>query len=200
MMAGTLLFFLAPRLLLGLFNASDEMMDIGVRALRIISIHFPLAAIAITLSSSFQAMGKGVYSLYMSLVRQLVFLLPAAYVLSHIWGLDRWWYAFWISEVVSITMSLFLFSTSTTRRSSAGAVTLSGFFGQSRMINARNQVAHPSRSDGVTRSVAGDHHVDGTTICRNDIGHDSLAAGDNSTPVSLSCTFPEGHSLRRVNS
>ena len=109
MMAGTLLFFLAPRLLLGLFNASDEMMDIGVRALRIISIHFPLAAIAITLSSSFQAMGKGVYSLYMSLVRHLVFLLPAAYVLSILWGLDAVWYAFWISEVVSITMSLFLF-------------------------------------------------------------------------------------------
>jgi putative MATE family efflux protein len=109
MFAGTTLFMLAPRLLLGMFDASDEMMAIGVRALRLISLHFPLAAIAITLSSTFQAMGKGIYSLYMSLVRQLVFLLPAAYVLSSLWGLDATWYAFLISEIVSITMSLLLF-------------------------------------------------------------------------------------------
>lgn len=109
MVSGMLLFLIAPRMLLGMFDASPEMMAIGTRALRIISLHFPLAAIAITLSSSFQAMGKGVYSLYMSLVRQLGFLLPAAYVLSLFLGLDATWYAFLISEVVSITMSLIFF-------------------------------------------------------------------------------------------
>lgn len=109
MIVGMTIFQVAPRMLLELFDASPDMLAIGMKALRRISLHFPLAAIAITLSSSFQAMGKGMYSLMMSLVRQLVFLLPASYLLSQVWGLDTLWYAFLLSEVASITMSLFMF-------------------------------------------------------------------------------------------
>jgi putative MATE family efflux protein len=109
MLTGTTIFQFAPRLLLSLFDASDHMMDLGVKALRIISLHFPMAAIAITLSSVFQAMGKGVYSLYMSLVRQLVVLLPVAYLLSIVFGLDATWFSFFISEIVSITMAIVLY-------------------------------------------------------------------------------------------
>ncbi|MGI6467040.1 MAG: MATE family efflux transporter [Sphaerochaetaceae bacterium] len=110
MLVGTLVFQFGTKMLLGMFNASDHMIDIGTIALRIISFHFPLAAIGITLSAAFQAIGKGVYSLYMSLVRQLVVLLPSAYLLSHLWGLNATWYSFLISELVSITMSIYLFA------------------------------------------------------------------------------------------
>ena len=110
MVGGTLTFQLAPRFLLRMFNASDQLMEVGVFALRIISFHFPFAAIGIILSSSFQAIGKGIYSLYMSLVRQLVVLLPSAYLLSMLWGLNATWYSFLFSELVSITMSIILFS------------------------------------------------------------------------------------------
>lgn len=109
MLTGTAIFQFTPRLLLSLFDASDHMMSLGVKALRIISLHFPLAAIAITLSSVFQAMGKGVYSLYMSLVRQLVVLLPVAYLLALTLGLDATWFSFLISEIVSITMAIILY-------------------------------------------------------------------------------------------
>ena len=94
MLLGILIFQTIPALLLRLFDASPSMLDIGIRALRIISIHFPLAGIAIILSSSFQAIGKGFYSLIISIVRQLGVLLPAAYLLARIWGLDAVWFAF----------------------------------------------------------------------------------------------------------
>lgn len=109
MILGMLTFQFLPRLLLSFFNASDEMMDMGIGALRKISIHFPLAAIGIMLSSSFQALGKGTYSLYMSIIRQLGVLLPAAFLLSHLFGFNSLWYAFIISEVVSLILSLILY-------------------------------------------------------------------------------------------
>lgn len=109
MLAGLLLFQLAPQSLLKLFDASPEMMEIGTRALRIISLHFPFAGVAIVFSSSFQAMGKGLYSLLLSVTRQLVFLLPAAYLLAKFGGLDAVWYAFLIAEAVSIIMSSFMY-------------------------------------------------------------------------------------------
>lgn len=110
MLMGTLVFQFGTKMLLGMFSASDHMIEIGTIALRIISFHFPLAAIGITLSAAFQATGKGVYSLYMSLVRQLVVLLPSAYLLSHLWGLNATWFSFLISELVSIVMSVLLFA------------------------------------------------------------------------------------------
>jgi putative MATE family efflux protein len=109
MTMGLLIFQLVPQVLLGMFDASPDMMQIGMKALRIISLMFPLAGVAIILSSSFQAMGRGSYSLLLSITRQLVFLLPAAYLLSIIGGLDTVWYAFLVSEASSIVMSLVLY-------------------------------------------------------------------------------------------
>lgn len=109
MLLGILIFQTIPALLLRLFDASPSMLDIGIRALRIISIHFPLAGIAIILSSSFQAIGKGFYSLIISIVRQLGVLLPAAYLLARIWGLDAVWFAFLASEVASLLLAIIFF-------------------------------------------------------------------------------------------
>ncbi len=110
---GTAAFMAVPNLLMGMFeNATDpqyvQMTQIGVVALRIISTHFILAAIGITLSTVFQAIGKGFYSLIMSLCRQLIVLIPAAWVLSKI-GLDAIWWSFPIAEVVSLTICLLLY-------------------------------------------------------------------------------------------
>jgi Na+-driven multidrug efflux pump len=110
MLSGTLLFQLAPQALLRMFDASPDMLAIGTKALRIISLSFPLAAVAIVFSSSFQAMGKGMLSLIMSATRQLVVILPVAYLLAKNSGLDSVWYAFLISEAVSVSMSIVMFS------------------------------------------------------------------------------------------
>ncbi|NLA92666.1 MAG: MATE family efflux transporter, partial [Spirochaetales bacterium] len=109
MILGLLIFQTMPTLLLRLFDASPSMLTIGTRALRIISIHFPLAGVAIILSSSFQAIGKGLYSLVLSIVRQLGVLLPAAYLLARLWGLDAVWFTFFASEVVSLTLAIIFF-------------------------------------------------------------------------------------------
>lgn len=103
MALGVLLFQLCPEWLLKLFDASDYMLGIGVPALRIISIHFILAGFAIVCSSTFQALGHGMLSLIMSVLRQLVVLLPVAYLLSLQFGLDAVWWAFPIAELVSMT-------------------------------------------------------------------------------------------------
>lgn len=108
--AGFALFQIFPGLLLDrLFHASEAMLAIGVPALRIISLHFLLAAISIILSSAFQALGKGMYSLVMSISRQLVVLLPAAYLLGKFISLEAVWLSFPIAEVVSMTMALVLY-------------------------------------------------------------------------------------------
>ena len=110
MLAGLLVFQLFPDQLLGIFNPSDEFLRIGRSALRIISIHFPLAAIGIALGASFQALGNGIYSTVTSLCRQLIVLLPAAYLLSLTGEVVTVWWAFPIAEVVSLLVPLFLFS------------------------------------------------------------------------------------------
>lgn len=111
MAVGMLLFLLAPDLLLGLFesNGPSELTTLGAPALRIISLSFILAAVGITLSTVFQAVGKGIYSLTMSLCRQLVVLLPAAWILSALGGLNAIWWAFPIAEVVSLAICLALY-------------------------------------------------------------------------------------------
>ena len=91
-------------------NASDEMLSIGVKALRIIAIHFPLAAISIILGSVFQALGKGVQSMVISFVRQLIFLLPAAWLLSLTGNINNIWWAFPIAEVLSLIICCILFA------------------------------------------------------------------------------------------
>lgn len=101
-------FWMYPDRLLMIFNASSRMLQIGVPALRTISLCFLPAAFGIVFSTTFQSVGDGVKSLIISLLRQLVVLLPSAYLLSKI-GLDAVWYAFPIAEVVSLLASIFFF-------------------------------------------------------------------------------------------
>lgn len=109
MLVGTALFWLIPGWLLTLFDASPNMLEIGTDALRIISLSFPIAAFVILLIGFFQAVGKGMNSLVLSVVRQLVFLLPIAWVLSRVSGLPALWAAFPIAEVASLVLSVWLF-------------------------------------------------------------------------------------------
>ena len=110
MVAGLLIFQFFPDLLLGIFNPSDEFLRIGRSALRIISICFPAAAIGIALSASFQAMGDGIYSTITSLCRQLLVLLPVAYLLSLTGEVVNVWWAFPIAEVASLCTTVFFYS------------------------------------------------------------------------------------------
>lgn len=108
MLIGLVLFETSPGLLLSLFNASENMMVIGIPALRIIAISFTFAGIAIVCSAVFQACAQGVYSLIVSLVRQLIVLLPVAYLFSLTGKINYVWLAFPISELVSLMISIFL--------------------------------------------------------------------------------------------
>lgn len=102
MLAGFAVFQILPHKLLALFKASDNMIAIGVPALKIISFSFLLAGFNIVTSSVFQALGNGVYSLIISVVRQLVVLLPAAFLLSRTGELNHVWLAFPIAEIVAL--------------------------------------------------------------------------------------------------
>ncbi len=105
---GTVMFWTIPGRLLSIFNASQTMLKIGVPALQIISICFVPAALGIMFSTVFQSVGNGFSSLIVSVLRQLVVLLPAAYLLSKI-GLTPVWYAFPIAEIASLTASIVIF-------------------------------------------------------------------------------------------
>ena len=107
--AGFLAFQLVPQLLLNLFNPSAEFLQMGIKALRIISWSFPVAGVCISLGACFQALGNGMYSTIVSICRQLVVLLPAAYLLSLTGNVDNVWYSYPIAEVVSGLTTLFLF-------------------------------------------------------------------------------------------
>lgn len=105
MFVGVLIFQFCSAGLLGIFNASESMLEIGVPALRIISLSFLLAGFGIVCSSVFQALGHGMLSLIVSVLRQLVVLLPAAFILAGTGGLSAIWWAFPISEVFSGAVS-----------------------------------------------------------------------------------------------
>ncbi|MGN1414557.1 MAG: MATE family efflux transporter [Anaerovoracaceae bacterium] len=105
MAAGLILFQTLPELLLGMFDASDEMLRIGVPALRIISICFLPAAFGIMTSTLFQGTGHGMLSLYASLLRQLFGILPLAYILIHIGGVTLSWASFPLAEIIGLTYS-----------------------------------------------------------------------------------------------
>lgn len=106
MSIGFLIFQFFPLQLFALFDASETMLTIGVPALRIISISFLLAGFCIVQSSVFQALGNGVYSMFISLARQLIVLLPVAYLLSRLGNVDYVWWAFPIAELMSFTLSI----------------------------------------------------------------------------------------------
>jgi len=109
MIAGLLVFQLIPDLLLGLFNPSDAFMAMGCSALRTISWCFPFAAVCLVLSGCFQAMGNGIYSTVVSLFRQMVVLLPAAYLLSLTGNVNNVWLSYPIAEFVSCGVTMFFF-------------------------------------------------------------------------------------------
>ena len=116
MAAGMLLFQLAPEWLLSLFQsdaaidsaANSLLVEVGVPVLRIISLSFIMAALGIMFSTLFQAIGKGFYSMIMSVSRQLVILLPVAYLLSKV-NMTAMWYAFPIAEVVCLGIAIIFF-------------------------------------------------------------------------------------------
>lgn len=108
-MIGFLGFELIPGSLLGLFDASPAMLEIGVPALRTIGFHFLIAWFCIIAGTVFQALGKAVYSLIVSIMRQLVVLIPAAFILAHFGGLDATWWAFPIAEGMSLVVSSICF-------------------------------------------------------------------------------------------
>lgn len=107
MAAGFLVFQIFPAQLFAMFDASETMLAIGVPALRIISLSFVLAGVGIVSGSVFQALGNGVYSLIVSVARQLLVLLPVAFLLSLTGNLNAVWWAFPIAELVSFGVSVF---------------------------------------------------------------------------------------------
>ena len=110
MLVGLAVFQLFPQALLGIFNPTEEFLAIGVKALRILCLPFPVAAICISLGASFQALGKGSYSTIVSLCRQLIVLLPAAYLLSLTGDVNNVWWSFPIAEVMSALVTGMLFA------------------------------------------------------------------------------------------
>lgn len=104
--AATAVFHLMPGLLLKMFSASDNMLAIGVPALRIISIHFCIASVSIISLSTCQALGHGFLSMMISLIRQIGVLLPVSYVLAMNFGLSAIWWSYPIAEIVSAALGL----------------------------------------------------------------------------------------------
>lgn len=110
MLVGLAVMQLFPASLLGIFNASEHMLSIGVVALRLISLSFGFAGYCIVMGSVFQALGNGVYSMIVSIIRQIVVLLPVAFLFSLTGNLNLVWLSFPIAELFSVTMStVFLF-------------------------------------------------------------------------------------------
>ena len=110
MVLGFCIFEFFPGQVLGLFSASQAMLTIGIPAMRIICLHFLLAGTSIVLSSVFQALGNGLFSLIVSVCRQLFVLLPAAWLLAQTGSVNNVWWAFLIAEVVSLLLSLAFFA------------------------------------------------------------------------------------------
>lgn len=109
MILGTLAFEFAPKYLLLMFDASPKMLKIGTVALKEIGVHFALAGICVVTGAFFQALGDAWMSMINSITRQLLFLLPSAWLLSHFFGLDAVWWAFIIAEFASLVMTVYFF-------------------------------------------------------------------------------------------
>ena len=109
MTACALVFILFPDALLPLFNPSDSLKAIGEVALRRIALTFPLAAISIMLGSLFQAMGDGYLSMIQSIIRQLGFLIPSAWLLGKLFGLDAVWFSFMLAEIFALVLTFIFY-------------------------------------------------------------------------------------------
>lgn len=111
MAVGTILMWTIPEQLIAMFGGTQDIMDIGVPAFRIISLCFIPAAAGIIFTTLFQAVGKGLRSLIMSFCRQLVLILPIAWVLSMVFDYTAVWYAFPIAEFFSLMLAIAFLST-----------------------------------------------------------------------------------------
>ena len=109
MVFGTLAFNFFPRELLSLFSATEEMYRIGIPALKMISLCFVPAAISIGLGSSFQATGYGVGTMIVSICRQLMVLIPVAYILSIFLGINGVWLSFIVAEIIGLVVSIAIY-------------------------------------------------------------------------------------------
>ena len=110
MAAGMLLLQIFPVAVMELFDASPAMAEMGRRAMRIISLHFPIAAFSITTSTLFQALGNGMYSLFISFIRQMIALIPAAWLIARLTGdVKAVWWCFPIAELVALVLCLFFY-------------------------------------------------------------------------------------------
>ena len=114
MLLGLTVFQVFPHVLMGIFGSAEDgssadLVKFGISALRTVSFHFPLAAVGIALGASFQALGNGIYSTITSLCRQLVVLVPAAYLLSLTGNVDAVWWSFPMAEIVSSVLSVLFF-------------------------------------------------------------------------------------------
>lgn len=113
MLLGMSIFLSIPGTLLKIFDATDTLLTVGVPALRIISLSFCMAGASIALTSAFQALGKSLYSMIISIIRQLVFLVPLAYILARygagIGNDDLVWWSYPIAEIAALTVSLLFF-------------------------------------------------------------------------------------------
>ena len=106
MLLGLALFQLIPQVLLGIFNPSDNMLAIGVPALRRISLSYLFAGFCIVTGSTCQALDKSMYSLFVSILRQMLALVPAAWLLAQTGDVNMVWWAFPIAEIISLTASV----------------------------------------------------------------------------------------------
>lgn len=104
MLVGVMIFQTAPTTLLRMFDASELMIEIGVPALRIISLSFIFAGYSIICSAVFQALGNGVYSLIISVARQIVVIIPVAFIFAKLFGLGMVWWSYPIAEIVSVVV------------------------------------------------------------------------------------------------
>ena len=109
MFCGFLLMQIIPHVFLGFFDASADMLAIGVPALRTISIAFLVAGACIIIGSTFQALGKGIYSMFVSIARQLVVLVPVAWLLSKTGNLNAVWWSFPIAEIMGAAVTAYFF-------------------------------------------------------------------------------------------
>ena len=109
MLTGLAAFQLIPQVLLAMFNPSEAFLEIGIAALRTISWSFPIAAVCIILSASFQALGNGIYATITSICRQMLVLLPVAYLMSLTGNVNNIWLAYPIAELVSGSVTIFFF-------------------------------------------------------------------------------------------
>ncbi|MBR5302458.1 MAG: MATE family efflux transporter [Clostridia bacterium] len=110
MIVGCTVFHVAAEQLLSIFDASEEMLRIGVPALKIISLSFPLAGFCIGVGTVFQALGYSIYSMIISIIRQLAVLIPSAYIIGKVTGdVTMVWYSFVIAELFSLTLSTIFF-------------------------------------------------------------------------------------------